>query len=68
MYPLVKEKLKETERKIRQSDFALTTYQCGVCNEYYDVFIPLISNGLPICRECWDLRQQNNNEKTHTEN
>lgn len=65
MYPLVKDKLKETEKRIRLSEIDLTKYLCQECNEYYEVYIPLLLNGLPICPLCWYKKE---NEETHTEN
>lgn len=48
MYPLAKDKLRETEKRIRLSEIDLTKYLCQDCNEYYEVYIPLLLNGVPI--------------------
>lgn len=68
MYPLVKDKLKETEKRIRKNIYESNSifYICQkCCQEYYGVLRPMILNSLPICPECWDKKQ---NEKTISEN
>lgn len=57
MYPLVKDKLRETEKRINEIKFYGTTYQCQDCGEFFESNLPYRLNGVPICDECWNKKE-----------
>ena len=71
MYPLVKDKLKEIEKSVLRINYDkdIEYYVCqDCCYEFFEILTPLLFNGVPICRNCYNKRQKLNLENTNTEN